>query len=244
MSFRLKPLGWLLVAFILLAAIVLPIWYVDSLRERAEMHLYDLTHDNPVVTSRSQVRSVFSEFKQIRYADIPKEFRNRTGMNQREIRGRLKKLKFYAVQKKDLYRRIAGNDRLIKLVSADNRFRTATLFSEQEFYFALDTKVIYLLLDIRKQMQESDLDPDEIHIISGYRTPDHNERVGGKSESRHQLGDAIDLMIGDVNRDQRKDREDKKAVVPVFNRVVGSKGGFGKYARSLHIDTRGYRARW
>ncbi|HOK56833.1 MAG TPA: D-Ala-D-Ala carboxypeptidase family metallohydrolase [bacterium] len=32
-------------------------------------------------------------------------------------------------------------------------------------------------------------------VSSGYRNPIHNEEVGGKSESRHMYGDAVDIRL-------------------------------------------------
>ena len=244
MAKRLKPLAWLLIVATTTILIILIVRSVDSWRERVEILAFDLLHSNPEVTRKQQIREIFSGFHKIEFDDIPKEFRNRSGMNKRENRNKLRHLTFYKVRKSDLYRRIAGKDRLRDLVSADNGHRRESIFSDREFYFALDTDVLHLLMDIRRAMAEKGLDVDELDIISGYRTPAHNRNVGGKSESRHQLGDAIDLMIGDVDGNGRVDREDKRAVVGIARKVIGNRGGLGVYARSIHIDTRGHAARW
>ncbi len=74
-------------------------------------------------------------------------------------------------------------------------------------------------------------------ITSWYRPPDINRRVGGASESRHVVGDAIDYYVDGLTGDQIY-----RALDPWWP------GGLGRYAGSRsnlsHIDARGYRARW
>src|SRR5690606_38803974 len=35
----------------------------------------------------------------------------------------------------------------------------------------------------------------ELNITSGYRSPDHNEKVGGAKNSQHMHGDAVDISM-------------------------------------------------
>jgi hypothetical protein len=74
------------------------------------------------------------------------------------------------------------------------------------------------------------------HVTSWYRPPEVNRRVGGASESRHIVGDAIDFYCDGLSGDQIY-----WALDPWWP------GGLGRYTQfpSLsHIDARGYRARW
>ncbi len=73
-------------------------------------------------------------------------------------------------------------------------------------------------------------------ITSWYRPPDINRQVGGASNSRHIVGDAIDFYVDGLSGDQIY-----WALDPWWP------GGLGRYRRfpSLsHLDARGYRARW
>ncbi|MGD1855442.1 MAG: D-Ala-D-Ala carboxypeptidase family metallohydrolase [Leptolyngbyaceae cyanobacterium] len=73
-------------------------------------------------------------------------------------------------------------------------------------------------------------------ITSWYRPPDINRQVGGASNSRHIVGDAIDFYVNGLSGDQIY-----WALDPWWP------GGLGRYTRfpSLsHLDARGYRARW
>ncbi|MEL6669954.1 MAG: hypothetical protein AAFP08_13345, partial [Bacteroidota bacterium] len=77
--------------------------------------------------------------------------------------------------------------------------------------------------------------------------PKENASAGGASLSRHILGQAIDMLIGDINRDGRYTDIDKQIVLDIANQdIIGDRGGIGRYpgTRTVHIDVRGYRARW
>jgi len=74
------------------------------------------------------------------------------------------------------------------------------------------------------------------HVTSWYRPPEINARVGGVSNSRHIVGDAIDFYCDGLTGDQ-------------LYWFLGSwwPGGLGRYASFpylFHIDARSYRARW
>ena len=102
-------------------------------------------------------------------------------------------------------------------------------------------------------------------ILSGFRAPYYNERGVGEGmarASRHQYGDAADLII-DSNRDGRMDdlsgdgRIDlrdaeviSRAVAEVEKEHPQLAGGLGRYNAMgprgpfAHIDVRGTSARW
>lgn len=68
-------------------------------------------------------------------------------------------------------------------------------------------------------------------IVSGYRCPTHNKRVGGAVTSQHLTGLAADIPFGRATYDQ---------AVAAGARGVGMRGGW-----AVHVDVRpGPRARW
>lgn len=241
---RLKPLSWILlslVAFSILYFSVARFWPKTNVLESV---YYDWTHSNPYVKSSGQLKEFLNQLERVSYGQIPDSFKKRTGMNRRTEREKIKRQRFFAVTKKDLYRKIAGNNRLMSIVSADNLYGRHSVFSAEKFYFHINPIILFRFIEIQNELEKAGHDRDGIRIISGHRTPGHNRNVGGKSESRHMMGDALDIKIGDLNGDGVATREDKKLLLPILRKVVGGTGGLGVYAMSVHIDARGFRARW
>jgi hypothetical protein len=77
-----------------------------------------------------------------------------------------------------------------------------------------------------------------LRIISWYRHPAYNRKIGGASKSRHMSADATDYPREFVNAVGRN-RFFREADVVFRN------GGVGNYpAGSAHTDSRGWRSRW
>jgi uncharacterized protein YcbK (DUF882 family) len=107
---------------------------------------------------------------------------------------------------------------------------------------------------------------DHVGVISGFRTPSYNagggETSGRGALSRHMYGDAMDWFVDndrngsmdDLNGDGKIDTGDGRVIVQAAERVEKQYqdlvGGIGLYRPTgahngfVHIDTRGYRARW
>lgn len=74
-----------------------------------------------------------------------------------------------------------------------------------------------------------------IIVTSWYRDPATNAAIGGASQSRHMVGDAVDFDIPGA---------DLRRIYNQLDPWWGSRGGLARGARFIHIDARGYRARW
>jgi uncharacterized protein YcbK (DUF882 family) len=103
-------------------------------------------------------------------------------------------------------------------------------------------------------------------VTSGFRTPQYNAKGVGKGgrarDSRHQFGDAADIMIDndrngrmdDLNRDGKSTSRDVRVILDAVDKVERAYpelvGGVGLYRATrqhgpfAHIDVRGRRARW
>lgn len=120
---------------------------------------------------------------------------------------------------------------------------------------------IELLMD---KLHENGIEAKTLFLMSAYRTPYYNKAIGNVKYSRHQYGDAVDIyvdenldgVIDDLDGDgisTIKDAEVIKQLVEQIEADPANKdliGGMGKYNKNsahtyfIHIDTRGYRARW
>jgi uncharacterized protein YcbK (DUF882 family) len=132
-------------------------------------------------------------------------------------------------------------------------------------YVALEERLFDKLELILQELSARGIDNKRVVVLSGFRAPYYNDRridEGAARASRHQFGDAADLIIDadsdgrmdDLNRDRRRDLRDLDpigaAVAAVERRYPELVGGLGTYAAMgpsgpfAHIDVRGTSARW
>jgi uncharacterized protein YcbK (DUF882 family) len=114
-------------------------------------------------------------------------------------------------------------------------------------YFCVEKLILYRFLDFILKLRESGY-ADDFTIKDGYRYPSFNKRIGGAPNSQHIYGNAIDLYVGDINKDGQIEIEtDKKIVLDMLeNQIIIDDGGVGRYpwGTVVHFDTRGFKARW
>ena len=86
----------------------------------------------------------------------------------------------------------------------------------------LDKRLIERLQAIRDYFQQS------ITITSGFRTPEHNAKVGGAKNSQHLYGRAADFIVKGVTPQE----------VQEWYRTQDVTGGLGLGKTFTHIDVR------
>lgn len=109
---------------------------------------------------------------------------------------------------------------------------------------------------LRESLAEKGHDP-RLFVISGRRYWLDNKLLaafgGASRNSRHLHGNALDIIVLDVNDDGVADRRDVDIVHRILDReLIGDKGGVGTYKNEagflnrqmVHFDLRGHRARW
>jgi len=133
-------------------------------------------------------------------------------------------------------------------------------------YVVLREELIDKLELVLQTMQAEGVGTGHVRVLSGFRSPQYNARgamEGGMARhSRHQFGDAADLIIDDnrdgrmddLNRDGRVNLQDTDLILRAVERVERKYpelvGGLGLYHEMgpsgpfAHIDVRDSRARW
>jgi len=145
-------------------------------------------------------------------------------------------------------------------------FLTKDQYNVWPKYILLNPKLLDKLELTIAELQATGHPVKQLHIMSGFRTPEYNYG-GGNTEgranlSRHMYGDAADVfvdndgngMMDDLNHDGRVDVSDAEVILAAVERVERKYpslvGGVGVYSACCghgpftHIDVRGYRARW
>ncbi|HEX4955335.1 MAG TPA: D-Ala-D-Ala carboxypeptidase family metallohydrolase [Thermoanaerobaculia bacterium] len=131
-------------------------------------------------------------------------------------------------------------------------------------YLVLQETLLSKLEGLLAEARGRGLDVRTFTVMSGYRTPYYNARIGNETTySRHTYGDAADIFV-DENRDGRMDDLNGNGRVDVRDAEVllsiaeelereadpGLVGGLGLYGPRrhrgpfVHVDARGYQARW
>ncbi len=132
-------------------------------------------------------------------------------------------------------------------------------------YLVLRESLVDKLELVLVELQRRGVDAQRLRVSSGFRSPQYNQRGVGRGrarDSRHQYGDAADIVVDnnadnrldDLNRDGRVNSKDMRilaeAVESVERQYPELVGGLGLYRANsargpfIHVDVRGQRARW
>jgi uncharacterized protein YcbK (DUF882 family) len=157
---------------------------------------------------------------------------------------------FYKIVGKDVLKNLVGKFKVNDFLPGDSsRFRNIkSLNSNNIQYICIDKNVLHRFLDLILALEARGYDKYAFIIKDGFRYPNFNNRTGGVSLSQHIYGRAIDLAIGDINKDGKYNEVDDKKIVLLLleNDIIKNSGGVGHYpgTNAIHFDTRGYYARW
>jgi uncharacterized protein YcbK (DUF882 family) len=155
---------------------------------------------------------------------------------------------FVKIDSMDLDLPVSGHLRLADFITRDRQ-------NIWPRYAAVDPRLLdkleLILAEIATWAGGSSGDAVPFEVHSSFRTPAHNRFVRSAArDSRHQIGDAIDVGI-DANRDGRVNSKDAKLVTLAVDIVERTHpdlaGGMGVYVRNnsyVHIDARGIKVRW
>jgi len=165
----------------------------------------------------------------------------------------------------------------VEVTPANEDTRISTHFTLRDFlthdqadvwpkYVVLRAALLDKLELVLQDLARRGVSTSHVVVLSGFRTPSYNFALGDASgrarESRHQYGDAADIIIDanhdgrmdDLNHDGRVDARDVRVIEESVERVEHAHpelaGGLGLYDAMgpsgpfAHIDVRGEVARW
>ncbi len=172
----------------------------------------------------------------------------------------------------DIYKKPAGfievkEENLDTFISPHFRLKQFLCKQESSFpkYVVIREKLLMKLELILEKVNEAGYRTQTFHIMSGYRTPYYNKAIGNVKYSRHVYGGAVDIfidqdpmdeMMDDLNRDGKIDFRDAGVLYDIIDKMADHSwyerflGGLGRYKKTgdhgpfVHVDVRGFRARW
>lgn len=103
-------------------------------------------------------------------------------------------------------------------------FRVQEFACKDGCEFVLISRVLVEILEgLREKIGE------EIYINSGFRTPNHNKKIGGALLSYHQFGMAADI---------RAKTKTPKELYNILDKMLEGWGGLELHDNFMHVDTR------
>lgn len=221
---------------------------MPQVRDAAYQLVFDLTQDNPEVNESEEIDQILGKFELVTLKELDDTYKRNTGISDPEYaKMHSSNTTFYLVDPKMIYQNIAGDIRIKDLLSRDEFYSASIMDRSQPINWRIDKRILYKILELREELEKKDYNKYGFFIRNGYRTPEHNKAVGGAPKSRHIKGDAVDMTIDDINGDGQYTDTDKQIVIDILEKIViKDQGGIGKYpgTRSVHMDVRGYKARW
>ena len=196
------------------------------------------------------IDSVLNTFERIPFEKLDEKYLKFSGYNKDLYKANIKGKIFYKIVGRDVLKNLVGNFKVNDFLPADSsRFKNMNLINSNfTQYICIDKNVLHRFLDLILALDKMGYDRYALKIKDGFRYPNFNNRTGGVILSQHIYGKAIDLSIGDINKDGKFDEAiDKKIVLLLFeNEIIKNSGGVGRYpgTNAVHFDTRGYYARW
>ena len=131
-------------------------------------------------------------------------------------------------------------------------------------YLTLHTQLLNKLELLTQAVNDEGIATNGFVVMSGFRTPHYNKILNNAVYSYHQWGGAADIFIDenpkngvmdDLNKDGKTDQQDAQYLAEIVEKLDHSlgdayDGGMGLYEATphhgpfVHIDVRGYKARW
>ncbi len=144
-----------------------------------------------------------------------------------------------------------------------NHFKLSQFLCKQESdwprYVVIQRPLVVMLENIVTLLQSKGVPLTTLSVLSGYRTPLYNAGLGNVAYSRHIYGDAADIYVDsdddgfmdDLNGDGVVSLQDAQLLGQLIATLPeAQQAGIGIYAATpnhgpfVHVDTRGYNARW
>lgn len=132
-------------------------------------------------------------------------------------------------------------------------------------FLLLDERLILKLEMLLEEVRKQGIEASTFTIMSAYRTPWYNQKIGNKTKySLHLYGRAADIFIDedkdgkmdDLNQDGKINSADAKVLYDIaeamdqevwYQPFIGGLGLYGPKPHRgpfVHVDVRGYAARW
>ena len=212
--------------------------------EQKEEYAKNLQED---VLTEEGIEEVLNKLESVHYTDLDTQYLNYSHPN-RKFTKELQNRYYYKVYGNQMKLKVIGSYTISDFMAHDTYYKTykENPFPEFEQYWLIDKEVLFMMLELINQLDESGYNKYGFHIRNSHRHPKLNTDGSGASYSQHMFGKAIDIGVDDIDENGVSNLDDKKIIYDMLQDIVGNKGGLGLYPgkMNLHFDCRGFKARW
>ena len=235
---------------------------------------YDARTNQKAVTTEAEIQAVLSSFPQIKFGQLDQRYvahaklnRTATVINRRtrqQLKLDYRKETFYVIRGDEQFKYLVGHFRVVDFLPnwkspgyphdpfhmAARELACSDEANAHPQYLLVDPLLLKKLNQLLQLIKKSPKGYDHraLSIYYGFRHPHMNDMINGSKNSQHLWGKALDIEVGDINRDGKANAQDKAIVLDLLERkVIGHRGGIGRYPDSpteIHMDVRGWYARW
>ncbi len=237
---------WMISLILILILLLITINLNWQIKDQFLEFKYDLQNENLEVTSKSTIDKILSELEKKNFKSLDPDYLEYTKSDNTKYKNLIQDLDYYKIQQADLNKKVVGHFRLKAFICKDEYYKECIL-SNKNIHSILNPKIFHKTLELMNELEKLGYDKYGFSIVNGHRHPSYNERIGGAKLSRHIKGEAVDIVVNDINKDGYSDKSDKDIILDILeHKVIKNQGGIGLYpgTGNVHYDVRGKRARW
>ena len=208
---------------------------------------YTFFNTDEEIHSYQKIEKILSGFEKLSYTDLEEEYLENTKSNETKYKKLVQNLDYCRIKKSDLNKRIVGRFRIKDFICKDAYYKKCLGINGKEVICTFNKKIFFKTLELLQELESLGHDPNAFDIVNGHRHPKYNEAIGGAKLSRHIKGEAVDIVVYDINKDGRSNKKDKDIILDLLDKkIIKSEGGIGLYPGTdrVHYYVRGKRARW
>jgi hypothetical protein len=201
------------------------------------------SRDYPEINNKEKIDSVINSFTQVDYDSIDDWYIELSGYNH-YYRNIIRSKQILKIYKKDIEKNLVSDIPISNFLSKGNDYKLLMNNIIPYTYLIIDKWILYKTLELQQFLKKKGYNHKAFFLRDGHRNPTWNEKRGGAKNSRHIYGEAVDIIVGDIDGNANME---KKIIIQILEEVIiKNEGGIGKYPESkvIHYDVRGYRARW
>jgi hypothetical protein len=203
MQIRMNKKALLIVISITLLIVIIGAWQYWRIRDQIYQWKYEITDQYLKIESKVQLLEILNGFETIKFSSLSNEYKESTGSEEQPFKGMLSSKSYYLIKGEDIYQKIVGNYRIKDFLPKDRHYKNHVLSINQSngVYWLINVNLLYKFLELQENLRSKGYNDEGFVIVNGYRPPNYNKAVGGASQSRHIVGEAVDILIKDVNLD-------------------------------------------